>query len=145
MFVQTKVWKFLVKFFSKNLRVLRAEPWGALRRGRNSLSFAKRRRGWISLLCKERGRTLVGGSPYIVSLCYGFYVAFLKKSSAKNFTEGKVLEHILRTTILPRVILSGTKWSRTPQECAKHRIYEGIARFHSRSRHSVSRSAFDSQ
>ena len=33
--------------------------------------------------------------------------------------------YIVRSTILPRVILSGTKWSRTPKGCAKHRIYEG--------------------
>ena len=28
-----------------------------------------------------------------------FYVAFLKKSSAKNFTEGKVLANIVRSTV----------------------------------------------
>ena len=54
-----------------------------------------------------------------------FFVTFFeKKVTPKNFTEGKVLEHILRSTILPRVILSGTKWSRTPKGCAKHRIYK---------------------
>ena len=37
----------------------------------------------------------------------GVYVAFLKKSSAKNFTEGKVLAYIVRSNTVPRVILSG--------------------------------------
>ena len=31
----------------------------------------------------------------------------MKKSSAKNFPEGKAFAHIVRSTILPRVILSG--------------------------------------
>ena len=55
-----------------------------------------------------------------------FFVTFFeKKVTPKNFTAGKVFAHIVRSNTVPRVILSGTKWSRTPKGCAKHRIYEG--------------------
>ena len=49
---------------------------------------------------KERGRTLVGGSPYSVSLCLDFFATFLKKGSAKNFPEGKAFAHIVRSTVV---------------------------------------------
>ena len=41
---------------------------------------------------------------------FGFFATFLKKGSAKNFTDGKVLAHIVRSNILPRVILSVGMW-----------------------------------
>ena len=42
------------------------------------------------------------------SLCLDFFATFLKKGSAKNFTDGKVLAHILRSTVV-RTLFAQTK------------------------------------
>ena len=71
----------------------------------------------------------------MILLIFWFFVTFFeKKVTPKNFTEGKVLAYIVRSTILPRVILSGTKWSRTHRAMRSIGIYEGEQNFVNRSR-----------
>ena len=42
------------------------------------------------------------GFSFLVSLCLDFFATFLKKGSAKNFTEGKVLAYIVRSNVVFR-------------------------------------------
>ena len=65
--------KVLVKLFQKLAQVKGAKPLAPSAEGEILLSFDKRRRGLIYLPCKERGRTLVGGSPLFM---VAFMVAF---------------------------------------------------------------------
>ena len=79
MFALTYAWKFSPAFF-KRRRSQGREALVALRRVRNSPIVRKTQERVNFFACKERGRTLVGGSPLIVLLI--FFVGkgnFLKK------------------------------------------------------------------
>ena len=97
-------------------------------KGRVAPYIVRKTQERVNFFAKQRKRENPRrGFSFLVSLCLEFYFAtFLEKGSAKNFTEGKVFAYILRSTILPRVILSGTKWSRTRRAMRSIGIYEGI-------------------
>ena len=63
MFAQTQLKSFWFRFFQKANRFSGRRPEALSAESETLLSFVKRRRGWISLRSKGRGRTLVGGSP----------------------------------------------------------------------------------
>ena len=87
--------------FSKACRFSGRRPEAHSAECETSQSFEKRRRGWISLQSKGRGRTLVGGSPlFVVSLSAeslqhqpSFYRFFFwhKRRKRKSFAKRKTL------------------------------------------------------
>ena len=68
MYALTQIESFWFRFFQKANRFSGRRPESHSAECEIPSSFVKRRRGWISLQSKERGRTLVGGSPLSVKI-----------------------------------------------------------------------------
>ena len=96
-------------------------------KGRVAPFIVRKTQERVNFFAKQRKRENPRrGFSFLVSLCLDFFATFLKKGSAKNFTEGKVLAYILRSTVVLIKFYASGRGNPHKWELKKKALFETV-------------------